>query len=51
VRRGDQAVRTGAMSRRQANALLAHQDAGLDRYMRTRYRTPSQQAAFACRLH
>jgi hypothetical protein len=51
VRRGDQAVRIGAMSRRQADALLAHQDAGLDRYMRTRYRTPSQQAAFACRLH
>jgi hypothetical protein len=51
VRRGDQAVRIGAMSRRQANAMLAHQDAGLDRYMRTRYRTPSQQAAFACRLH
>ncbi|MEA2148553.1 MAG: hypothetical protein QOD69_383 [Solirubrobacteraceae bacterium] len=51
VRRGEQAVRTGAMSRRQAGALLAHQDAGLDSYMRTRYRTPSQQAAFACRLH
>jgi hypothetical protein len=51
VRRGDQAVRIGAMSRRQADALLAHQDAGLDTYMRTHYRTPSQQAAFACRLH
>jgi hypothetical protein len=51
VRRGDQAVRSGAMSRRQAGALLAHQDADLGRYMTRRYRTPSQQAAFACRLH
>lgn len=49
VRRDDQAVRVGAMSRRQADALLAHQDAGLDRYMRTRYRTPAQQVRFACR--
>jgi hypothetical protein len=49
VRRNDQAVRVGAMSRRQADALLAHQDAGLHRYMRTRYRTPAQQVKFACR--
>jgi uncharacterized membrane protein len=51
VRRGDQAVRIGAMSRREADALLAHQDAGLDTYMRTHYRTPAQQVAFACRVH
>jgi hypothetical protein len=51
VRRSDQAVRIGAMSRRQADALLAHQAAGLDRYMLTHYRTTAQQAAFACRLH
>lgn len=50
VRRGDQAVRSGAMSRRQADALLAHQDAGLGGYMQRRYRTTAQQAAFACRL-
>jgi hypothetical protein len=51
VRRDDQGVRAGAMSRRQANALLAHQDAGLDAYMRTHYRTPAQQVAFVCRPH
>ncbi|MEA2157484.1 MAG: hypothetical protein QOE11_3624, partial [Solirubrobacteraceae bacterium] len=49
VRRGDQAVRIGAMSRRQADALLAHQDAGLSAYMTRRYRTPAQQVAFVCR--
>lgn len=51
VRRGDQAVRIGAMSRRQADTLLAHQDAGLDTYLRTHYRTPAQQVAFVCRPH
>jgi hypothetical protein len=51
VRRSDQAVRSGAMSRRQADALLAHQAAGLDRYMLTHYRTTAQQAVFACSLH
>ncbi|MEY2443326.1 MAG: hypothetical protein QOJ46_2752 [bacterium] len=51
VRRGDQAVRVGAMSRRQADALHAHQAAGLDQYMVRHYRTSAQQAAFACRLH
>jgi hypothetical protein len=50
VRRGDQAVRSGAMSRRQADALLAHQDAGLGPYMQRRYRTQAQQAAFVCHL-
>ena len=49
VRRDDQAVRSGAMSRRQAGALLAHQDADLRAYMRRHYRTPSQQVAFVCR--
>jgi hypothetical protein len=51
VRRGDQAVRIGAMSRRQANTLLAEQDAGLDSYLRTHYRTPGEQVAFVCRPH
>jgi hypothetical protein len=51
VRRNDQAVRVGAMSRRQADALLAHQDAGLAAYMLRRYRTPAQQVAFVCRPH
>jgi hypothetical protein len=51
VRRGDQAVRIGAMSRRQANTLLAEQDAGLDVYLRTHYRTPGEQVAFVCRPH
>jgi hypothetical protein len=51
VRRNDQAVRIGAMSRRQADTLLAHQDAGLDAYMRRQYRTPAQQVAFVCRPH
>jgi hypothetical protein len=49
ARRDAQAVRAGAMSRRQAAALLAHQEAGLGAYMHRRYRTPSQQAAFVCR--
>ncbi len=51
VRRNDQAVRGGAMSRRQADALLAHQDSGLDAYMTRHYRTPAQQVAFVCRPH
>jgi hypothetical protein len=51
VRRGDQAVRAGAMSRRQADTLLALQDAGLPAYMTRHYRTAAQQATFACSLH
>jgi hypothetical protein len=51
VRRGDQAVRAGAMSRRQADTLLALQDAGLPGYMARHYRTTAQQATFACSLH
>ncbi|MEJ7797430.1 MAG: hypothetical protein WKF42_02940 [Solirubrobacteraceae bacterium] len=50
VRRNEQAVRIGAMSRRQADALFAHQQAGLDGYMRRRYRTPAQQIEFVCRV-
>jgi hypothetical protein len=49
ARRDAQAVRAGAMSRRQAAALLAHQEAGLGAYVHRRYRTPAQQAAFVCR--
>ena len=49
ARRDDQGVRAGAMSRRQARALLARQEADLDAYMHRRYRTPAQQAAFVCR--
>jgi hypothetical protein len=49
-KRDDQAVRAGAMSTRQATALLGHQEAGLDAYMLRRYRTPAQQRAFVCRL-
>jgi len=49
VRRGDHAVRVGAMSRRRADALLAGQDAELDSYLRRHHRTPAQQVAFVCR--
>jgi hypothetical protein len=51
ARRDAQAVRAGAMSRRQAAALLAHQEADLGAYMQRRYRTPAQQVAFVCRPH
>jgi hypothetical protein len=50
AKRADQGVRSGAMSRRQAQALFAEQQAGLAAYMRRHYRTTAQQAAFACRL-
>jgi hypothetical protein len=50
AKRDDQGVRSGAMSRRQAKALFAAQQAGLDAYMRRHYRTPAQQVAFVCRL-
>ncbi|CAN5115541.1 hypothetical protein BH20ACT16_BH20ACT16_05100 [soil metagenome] len=49
-KRDEQAVRSGAMSTRQAAALLRHQEAGLVAYMQRRYRTPTQQEAFVCRL-
>jgi len=50
-RRDLQGARSGAMSARQAGALFAHQEAGLDAYMLRRYRTPAQQVAFVCKLH
>jgi hypothetical protein len=50
-KRGIQAARSGAMSPAQAAALFAHQEAGLDTYMRRHYRTPAQQVEFVCRLH
>jgi hypothetical protein len=50
ARRDDQGVRAGAMSRRQAQALFAAQQAGLNPYMQRHYRTPAQQVAFVCRL-
>ena len=50
AKRDDQGVRSGAMSSRQARALFAHQQDGIDTYMRRHYRTPAQQIAFACRL-
>jgi len=50
AKRDDQGVRSGAMSRRQAQALFAEQQAGLDVYMQRHYRTPAQQVAFVCRL-
>jgi hypothetical protein len=50
ARRDAQAVRSGATSSRQAQALLAEQEAGLNAYMQRRYRTPAQQVAFVCRL-
>ena len=50
AKRDDQGVRSGAMSTRQAQALFAEQQAGLNVYMQRHYRTPSQQVAFVCRL-
>jgi hypothetical protein len=50
-KRDDQGARAGAMSARQAAALLAHQADGLNAYMTRRYRTPAQQEAFVCKLH
>jgi hypothetical protein len=50
AKRDDQGVRSGAMSTRQAQALFAEQQAGLNAYMQRHYRTPSQQVAFVCRL-
>jgi len=51
--RGRRAVRIGAMSPRQARALLSEQTAGVDAFMRRRYRTTNQQrdyAALVCHL-
>ena len=49
--RGERAVRIGAMSRAQAQALYAEQMAALPAFMRHTYRTPSQQVSFLCRPH
>jgi hypothetical protein len=48
--RGRRALRTGAMSRRQAATLLAEQDAGLPAYIAHRFRTKQQQLDFLCRV-
>ena len=50
AKRDDQGVRAGAMSSRQARALFAEQESGIDAYMHRHYRTPAQQVAFVCRL-
>jgi hypothetical protein len=46
--RGRRAVRLGAMSPRQARALLAEQDADLKAYASRAFRTTSQQVDFVC---
>ena len=48
--RADRAVRIGAMSRSQAAALLAHQEAGLQAYVGRPFRTLAQHRAFLCRV-
>jgi hypothetical protein len=50
ARRGARAVSSGATSRRQAAALLAHQEAALARYVQRHYRTTAQQVQFVCHL-
>lgn len=47
--RAARAVRIGAMSRRQADALVAHQEAGLRAYVTRPFRTVTQHRAFLCR--
>jgi hypothetical protein len=42
-------VRIGAMSRRQADALLAVQERGLRAYVTRPFRTLTQHRAFLCR--
>jgi hypothetical protein len=49
--RAARGVRVGAMSRAQADALLATQQAQLDAYINHKFRTPEQQIAFLCRPH
>jgi hypothetical protein len=46
--RGRRAVRVGAMSPRQARALLAEQDADLTAYASRTFRTTAQQVDFVC---
>jgi hypothetical protein len=47
--RAARAVRIGAMSRAQADALLAHQERGLRAYVTRPFRTLTQHRAFLCR--
>ena len=47
--RAARAVRIGATSRRQADALLVHQEAGLRAYVGRPFRTVTQHRAFLCR--
>ena len=49
--RADRGVRTGAMSRAQADHLLAEQREALPLYLVRSFRTPEQQVAFLCRPH
>src|SRR4051794_20763772 len=51
VARADRGVRVGAMSRAQADHLLAEQKAQLPVYVGRAFRTPEQQLAFLCRPH
>lgn len=49
--RADRGVRLGAMSRAQADHLLAQQREQLPLYLVRTFRTPEQQVAFLCRPH
>lgn len=51
VGRAERGVRVGAMSRAQADHLLAEQKAQLPVYAGRAFRTPEQQLAFLCRPH
>lgn len=51
VRRAAHGVAIGAMSRAQADALLADQKSQLFFYVNRSFRTPEQQIAFLCRPH
>jgi hypothetical protein len=51
VQRADRGVKLGAMSRAQADHLLADQKAQLRLYLVRAFRTPEQQVAFLCRPH
>ncbi|MCW2985579.1 MAG: hypothetical protein JWR63_3149 [Conexibacter sp.] len=51
VARADRGVRLGAMSRAQADHLLAEQKAQLPVYVGRAFRTPEQQVSFLCRAH
>jgi hypothetical protein len=51
VGRARRAVATGSTSRAQADHLLGLQRADLARFVRATYRTPAQQARFACQIH